>query len=65
MLNGLVDAAQKLTRTPGIGGPADEYRDGLLVHRKWSYLIFYEETSDGIRVVRVLHGARDVPNEFD
>jgi len=30
-----------------------------------SHLIFYRPAVDGIEVIRVLHGARDIPKLFD
>ncbi|MBI4739280.1 type II toxin-antitoxin system RelE/ParE family toxin [Candidatus Woesearchaeota archaeon] len=29
------------------------------------YVIFYRSTPDGLEIVRVLHGARDIPTVFD
>ncbi len=50
---------QLLAETPDMGIPQFEYRSGLRckpVARR--YLIFYEPIENGIRVIRVLHGAR-------
>ena len=47
-----------LSSQPKLGSPQDKYRTGLRCMPVGSYLIFYEPTSDGIRVIRVLHGAR-------
>lgn len=30
-----------------------------------SHIIFYQETKNAIRVLRILHGARDLPLHFD
>jgi len=30
-----------------------------------NYVVFYQPTPDGIQVIRVLHGARDIPALFD
>jgi len=30
-----------------------------------NYLVFYRPASDGIEIIRVLHGARDIPELFD
>lgn len=51
-----------LASTPDLGIPQFQYRDNL--HCKpvaKRYLVFYEPLDDGIRVLRVLHGARDWP----
>ena len=53
---------QRLAENPDIGIPQFQYSENLRckpVARQ--YLIFYEPTSEGIRVVRFLHGARDWP----
>lgn len=43
-------------------------RDDLLLDMRsfpvGNYVIFYEKTGDGIAIVRVLHGARDLPALF-
>ena len=69
-----VDAVQAteelLLNAPGIGSSRDfdnPALTGMRVHpvkgfRK--YLVFYIPRSDGIEVVRVLHGARDLPAIF-
>jgi toxin ParE1/3/4 len=44
-------------------------RHGLLVNLHSfavrNYVIFYQPIPDGIEVLRVLHGARDIPRAFD
>ena len=52
------------SRFPGLGAPCDEIAPGLRTFTVWRYLIFYEELVDGILIVRVMHGARDIPNSF-
>ena len=29
------------------------------------YIIFYQQTAEGVEILRVLHGSRDVPGAFD
>ena len=55
-----------LLATPGIGSSRD-YGNPALVGMRWhpvrgfrKYLVFYVPRSDGIEVVRVLHGARNL-----
>ena len=56
----------KLAEYPGMGALRGYRRRGLRQVRSWpvsgfrNYLIFYRPTSDGIEVLRVLHGARGV-----
>lgn len=47
-----------IAESPAIGEPQDQIKQGLRRFVVAQYLIFYETTADGIRVVRVLHGAR-------
>jgi toxin ParE1/3/4 len=50
---------ERLADMPAIGHRTD-LRAGVLAFRHGSYLIFYRALPDGIEVVRVLHGARDL-----
>jgi toxin ParE1/3/4 len=47
-----------LARYPLMGQSADGYRVGLRQSTVGKYVMFYEPIDDGIRLVRVLHGAR-------
>lgn len=67
-LDALEDAAGRLLATPRIGAERPFGRiEGL---RMWrvpgfeKHLIFYRETADGIEIIRVLHGARDLAGLF-
>lgn len=42
-----------------------ELSDGLRSCAHGNYVIFFESTADQVTVVRVLHGARDLPQTFD
>jgi toxin ParE1/3/4 len=56
----------RLARMPGIGTRCDHAHPALAelryfpVSRFPKYIIFYRPVADGIQIVRVLHGARDV-----
>jgi toxin ParE1/3/4 len=54
-----------LARNPLMGASADHFRPGLRQFTVGNYVLFYELTDDGIRVVRVLHGARKLDDLFD
>ncbi|MBK1646153.1 hypothetical protein CKO25_16170 [Thiocapsa imhoffii] len=45
---------------PNTGAPRDELRPGLRSHPEGNYLIFYFPLDDGIELVRVLCGSRDL-----
>jgi toxin ParE1/3/4 len=54
-----------LSQQPGIGRDRSDVFSGLRGFPLGNYVIFYRPASDGIEVVRVLHGARDIPELFD
>lgn len=43
----------------------DELHEGLRSARHGRYLIFFVKQGDEVQVVRVLHGARDLPRMFE
>ncbi len=49
---------------PQIGGSAEEYAPALRYFTVWNYAIFYRPIEDGIEIVRMIHGARDIPQLF-
>jgi toxin ParE1/3/4 len=59
-------ALQALLDTPGIGAPRPRANPALRDLRMHpvrgfeSHLIFYRPLTDGIELIRVLHGARDI-----
>lgn len=54
-----------LASNPGIGQKQDQYRPGLRCFPVGNYIIFYLTIDDGIEVIRVLHGARNLPTLFE
>ncbi len=61
------ETEELLAATPGIGTPRDFAWPGLAGMRSHgvrnfrNYIIFYIPRESGIEIVRVLHGARDLP----
>jgi len=49
-----------LAETPGMGSKRDEILPSLRSSPVGNYLIFYYPLTDGIEILRVLHGARNV-----
>ncbi len=49
---------------PGLGAPAEEFAPGLRHFAVWNYAIFYQPVPDGIEIIRIIHGARDLPRFF-
>jgi toxin ParE1/3/4 len=60
----LKDLAVLLADAPGIGRARPELLANLRSFPLGSYLLCYRPSDNGIEVVRVLHGARDIPGLF-
>ncbi len=60
----LVGKFQTPATQPGIGRTRDELAESLRSFPVGNYVIFYRAMHDGIEVVRVLSGFRDIPNVF-
>lgn len=50
-------AFHAIAASPGLGVAREDVRPGLRVHAVGRYLVLYRAT-DGVAVVRVIHGAR-------
>jgi toxin ParE1/3/4 len=65
------ETARRLLDRPGIGARRSFRHPGLQDLRMHPvrgfdrHLIFYRERDDGIELVRVLHGARDIPSVME
>jgi plasmid stabilization system protein ParE len=61
----LFDACKLLAENPSIGHSREDLIDQpVLFWPVGSYLIIYDPRTKPLAVVRVVHGARDVPNLF-
>lgn len=62
--DGVIDAiiahARSVATQPLAGRARPELAAELRSFPEGSYVVYYEPMSDGVRIVRVLHGARDV-----
>jgi toxin ParE1/3/4 len=69
--NAVQTLARTLARMPGIGAPCSFRNPKLHDIRRLTvtgfenWLFFYRDTKDGIDVIRVLHGARDIDAIFE
>ncbi len=54
-----------LARSPGLGRPRDELAPGLRSFATGNHVVFYRKAENGIQVIRVLHGARDIDAIFE
>jgi toxin ParE1/3/4 len=60
-----IDATfRRLAAQPQMGRVRYELLPGLRSFAMAPYVIFYEPIDDGVAIVRVLHGARDVDSQF-
>ena len=59
------EKCQALARMPEMGRKRFDLAHGLRSLAVNNYVIFYRPISGGIQVIRVLHGARDIPALFD
>jgi toxin ParE1/3/4 len=55
---------QTLARNPGLGKKRNELLEGLQSFPIGNYLVFYREIGNGIDVIRVLRGSRDLEEIF-
>jgi toxin ParE1/3/4 len=61
----------QLAKSPGLGAVGEFSSTHLRDIRRWrvkgfeNYLVFYRDLADGVEIVRVLHGARDIEQLFD
>jgi toxin ParE1/3/4 len=55
---------QLLATMPQMGRDRAELYPNLRGIPVGDYIVFYRPDSDGIIVIRVIHGARDIPAEF-
>ncbi|MBD0327853.1 MAG: type II toxin-antitoxin system RelE/ParE family toxin [Pyrinomonadaceae bacterium] len=53
-----------LASNPGMGRKRDSLAPNLRSFPVGNYLIFYLPINEGIEVIRILHGARDIPSLF-
>jgi len=58
------DKVQALSRQPGMGRARPELADELRSLPAGRYVIFYLPLSNGVDIVRILHGARDIEAIF-
>lgn len=59
------ESCEHYAKHPQIGASATEYAPNLRCFTVWNYAIFYRSTADGIELIRIIHGARDIPKRFE
>lgn len=56
---------QELARHPNMGRSRDELEEGLRSFPVGKYVIFYRVMPEGVEIIRVLHGSRDLHAIFN
>jgi toxin ParE1/3/4 len=54
----------QIVNNPGIGRKRDELKTDLYSITEQEHIIFYRILENHIRIVRVLHGSKDMPKQF-
>lgn len=60
LLDAIGAQCQRLARFPRLGRARDELLPSLRSFPVGNYVVFYRPSKDGIEIIRVLHGRRDV-----
>jgi toxin ParE1/3/4 len=55
---------KRYAQSPSMGERRDDLLQGIRVFTVRPYVVFYHPLDDGIRVARIIHGARDFPALF-
>jgi toxin ParE1/3/4 len=63
-LDRVEEKLRSLARTPGMGRRREELLPGLQSFPVGNYVVFYRAIEDGIDVIRILHGSRDIEEIF-
>lgn len=65
LLDLIYEKCRRLAEYPEMGRARHELLVNLRSFTVRNYVIFYQPITDGIEVLRVLHGARDIHRVFD
>jgi toxin ParE1/3/4 len=60
LMRSLIDRFMLLANQPMSGEVRNDLRRGLRCVAVGNYVIFFEPLPDGVRILRVIHGARDL-----
>lgn len=64
LIDEIKEMCRRLAENPRMGRSRDALTPDLRSFPVGNYLIFYQPLSDGIEVIRVLSGSRDLPSAF-
>lgn len=60
----IVTQCRHLAATPLIGRGREDLGPHVRSFVVWPYLIFFRPIADGVEIIRILHGKRDMPSVF-
>ena len=65
LIDSIQETCSRIRRSPYVGRKRDEdLGAGMRSHPSGAYMIFYRVKAGVVRVIRVLHGRRDIPAVF-
>jgi toxin ParE1/3/4 len=64
VIDRIYESAGTFASHPNAGTPADRFKAGLRCFAVGRIVVFYEPTEDGLLIIRVLHGARNLDDLF-
>ena len=64
LLDRIDEVCGRLAENPLMGPARPDLAEGLRYFVAGSYLVIYREAAAGVEIVRIIHGARDLPNLF-
>ena len=64
LIDAIDDTCQSYATQPLMGQARSELADEVRCFPVGKYVVFYLPYSDGIEVIQVIHGARDIPKHF-
>jgi toxin ParE1/3/4 len=65
LIDRIEERCRALAEMPGMGRAREELAPNLRSSHVGKYIIFYRPVDEGIDVIRVLHGHRDIPKLFE
>ena len=64
LLDRIDEICWRLAETPGLGAARPDLAEGLRYFVTGSHLVIYRLAPGGVEIVRIVHGARDLPDLF-
>ena len=59
------ETLRTIAKQPGIGRAREELIPGIRSLASGNYVVYYREVKDSVRILRILHGARDIQQLFE